>query len=448
MSVLSKIFDWLEVAIVKLRKLTATGFKGIDHVSIDIADHVTIISGQNEAGKTSILDAIQATLGGKWYCPKQPIRNGEERAETILETDTLVVTRRWTRKSDKLEVRPREGGPAYDSPQELLNELFTAISFDPLAFSRMKPADQAKSLRTIAGIDTDAMDIEYKETYARRTIVNGEAKQLESQLLGLKVPDLPQGVVELIDMDAITDKLVEAQKLREANSKVRRDLRDAEIAARAISDEVERLKYVLELEQEKLAKAKDLLEDLKISVSELVEVDVSALEAERAAAKKANEAARLSQAAIASHRDTIVKSELLAEQANKKRSEWEELTGRLTRIKDSKKEMLAAARFPLSGMRVEGDDVYINDVLFGEHATSRQIIFGLEIGAAMNPKLRAVLIRDASLFDDNAMRLVTEWAVEKEYQVVMERVDDSGLYGIYLENGLVRERPDVDGVVV
>ena len=56
---------------------------------------------------------------------------------------------------------------------------------------------------------------------------------------------------------------------------------------------------------------------------------------------------------------------------------------------------------------------------------------------AGNPKLRIIRITDGSLLDAKNLEIVREMAGSRDFQVWIERVDESGKVGIYLEDGAV-----------
>jgi len=56
----------------------------------------------------------------------------------------------------------------------------------------------------------------------------------------------------------------------------------------------------------------------------------------------------------------------------------------------------------------------------------------------MNPKLRVIRVRDGSLLDEDAMKLLAKFADAHDMQIWVERVDSSGAVGFVLEDGRVR----------
>ena len=62
---------------IKINQLEIENVKRIKAVKIEpSASGLTIIGGDNNQGKTSVLDAIAWALGGDRYRPSQPVRNG------------------------------------------------------------------------------------------------------------------------------------------------------------------------------------------------------------------------------------------------------------------------------------------------------------------------------------------------------------------------------------
>jgi len=58
---------------------------------------------------------------------------------------------------------------------------------------------------------------------------------------------------------------------------------------------------------------------------------------------------------------------------------------------------------------------------------------------AASPTLRLIRIRDGSLLDDDAMKLLSKMAEKDGYQIWIERVDTSGKVGFIIEDGSVKE---------
>ena len=129
---------------MKIIALNVKNVKRIKAVEIVPKDNLVTISGRNAQGKSSILDSIIYALGGTSNIPSKPIRDGEEFAEVIIQTDEYAITRHWT-SNDKsyLKVFPqdeslRDKFGEIKRPQELLDSIVGKLSFDPFEFVRSK----------------------------------------------------------------------------------------------------------------------------------------------------------------------------------------------------------------------------------------------------------------------------------------------------------------------
>jgi hypothetical protein len=203
---------------VKIIRLEAENFKRLRVVNIAPAGNVVEITGQNGEGKTSALDAIWAALGGKPAAPAKPIRSGEQQAHVTLtlgEGDEvkLKVTRTFNLKegvpyTTDLKVESGEGA-RFDKPQNILNTMVGALCFDPLAFTRMKPADQVTALRALVpDVDFATMDGLNRRDFEERTEVNRRAVDLRAQARALPVAE--GDVPVRVDVAALEAKLAEA----------------------------------------------------------------------------------------------------------------------------------------------------------------------------------------------------------------------------------------------
>ena len=138
---------------MRIVELRANNFKRLKAVRIKPCGNLVRIEGRNAQGKSSVLDAIEAALGGARHSPEVPIRNGTNKATIIADLGELIVERTFTTKGGPaLEVRTKDGVPQ-KSPQAILDKLLGDLGFDPEGFVRLKPADQLLELKRLVGLD-------------------------------------------------------------------------------------------------------------------------------------------------------------------------------------------------------------------------------------------------------------------------------------------------------
>ncbi len=65
---------------MQIVKLTTKNFKALSFLEIDDAGSVVTLSGDNGSGKSSVLQAIGAALGGKAYQPERPVHGEADRS--------------------------------------------------------------------------------------------------------------------------------------------------------------------------------------------------------------------------------------------------------------------------------------------------------------------------------------------------------------------------------
>ena len=135
---------------LKVINIQAENFKRIRAIDITPGDeNVVLISGKNEQGKSSVIDAIWAAVGGsdmvKSTGTVAPIRNGEKNARVRLDLGELVVTRKWTERGSTLVVENREGD-IKKSPQTVFDSFVGKIAFDPMSFVNKSDDEQRKTL--------------------------------------------------------------------------------------------------------------------------------------------------------------------------------------------------------------------------------------------------------------------------------------------------------------
>ena len=76
---------------------------------------------------------------------------------------------------------------------------------------------------------------------------------------------------------------------------------------------------------------------------------------------------------------------------------------------------------------------------FSQASTGAQIRTGTAIAMALNPDLRVIVIRDASLLDAGNRETIDALAKANDFLVLMEIADTAGPVGIVIEDGAVAE---------
>ena len=411
---------------MKIINLYAENLKRLTAVQIEPDGNLVQITGRNGQGKTSVLDAIWWALGGTKNVQTTPIRKGEERAIVRLDLGELKITRRFNAQDDgtyttSITVENGEGA-RFSSPQTMLDKLLGEMTFDPLAFTRMKDADQVMALRSLVpDFDFDQADADNKRDFADRTEANRRAKDARTSAAAI---DLPEEVPERVVFSDISAQWNTAN-LKNAE-------RDKELSRR------ETVIRIRDNCRSQIAELEDQLADLREQEKNLAD-EISAfdplpepidIDAIRARMDKAEETNRLADAGDRHNQLITTAKEAEAKSA--------ELTAAMDQRKAEARDAIANADMPVNGLSIEDGAVHLDGVPFNQASDAQQLQASIGIAMALNPKLKVIRVRDGSLLDDEAMKTLAAMAEEHDYQIWIERVDSTGTIGFVLEDGHVK----------
>lgn len=414
---------------MRIVKLVAENFKKVRAVEITPKGEVVVISGRNGAGKSSILDAIWAALGGTKHIQAVPIRRGQERARIRLDLGELIVERRFTEKGSVLTVEGAQGA-RYTSPQSMLDALLGAMSFDPLAFVGQTAKEQFETLRRIVNleVDVDELDALNRGDYERRTELNRQAKALRAQADGIQVgTEVP---TEPIDTAQLLKQLADAAKTN-ADLETRRARREQ--AAEGVHERHTAAAELRRQAAELIARAEALDVEAAALANRLAQadpledpVDVDALSQELERAQALNKLV-----------DQRVRKLDLSGQATAIEVQAQELTQTMEARAKVKGDAIAAAKMPVDGLGLGDQVVTFRGIPFAQASSAEQLRVSVSIAMAANPKLRVIRIKEGSLLDSDGLALIADMAKASDYQLWVERVDDTGKVGFYIEDGQV-----------
>jgi AAA domain len=407
-------------------------------VEITPSGDVVVLGGDNAAGKTSVLDAIQMALAGKRYTPEEPIHRGSDRAHVVLDLGDIIVERIITASSDRLMVKSRAGA-VYPRPQEMLNRLFTAISFDPLKFASQPPADQAEILKQITGLNFAKLDADRAALYVQRTDVGRDAARLKARAEGMpRHPDAPAAETSVA---ALATELTRRQAQARQADRLRRGVRDAIAGVeRLIAEQTVAARKVADLEADLAAARNGLIaaialverekaaaREVKASADAFEVEDAGEIESQLATAEELNRAVRENADRIHAETEATLMGETV-----------KHLTKEIEAIDAAKTKALSEVRFPVPGLSLSDGGVTFKGLPFSQASTAEKIRVSLAIGIALNPELRVLFVRDGSLLDKHGLQLVADLAAENDCQIWLEDSRSTDPTAIIIEDGRVK----------
>lgn len=417
---------------MRIVKLTAENVKRLRAVEITPDGNAVILTGKNGAGKSSVLDSIWYALGGERVVPEKPIRDGEVRASVVLDLGEYLVTRTWTANDKtylKVEGKPDGNGarPKFPSPQAILDRLVGDLTFNPLAFASMPPAEQRSVLLGLTKLDIDltAWAAKAAELEASRRDANRDAKAVEARVNACPLDaDAPSAEVSISDLVA---DLQAAEAVNAGNALKRTNLDGAQWAAKDAEERLAAARQVVAnieadaaIIAQRVALAEAAVSGLADADTDTIRESIANADALNGRARKAVEARTL--------RDDLAKIKKVAAGFD----------AALAKHRAAKEAALQAATFPVAGLSITDDGVIYNGIPFGQQSSAEQLRVSLSVAMALNPQLRIIRIENGSLLDSDHLAIIEEMATAADFQLWIERVEDASGVGVWIEDGEVK----------
>lgn len=414
--------------------LTAENFQIIKAISITPGDAAVIeISGENGAGKTSLINSIWAVIGGAKVSPEFPIRKGEKEARVSLDLGDLKATRRWWYKDDgvtvvtDLRVESADGA-RYSKPQDVMSAIMGRFALDPLAFTLLPAEEQYKTVRPfVSEFDFEKMEGLNKRDYDDRTDVNREVARLKAEAAGINVPD---DVPALIDAAGLEAQLANAAT---HNAEIATRKGNREAAAQRVVDATDaatRLRAeaaaLITQAEEHEGRAKALQEQIDSAEALPDPIDVTQVQADLAKARETNAIALL-----AARREELLK------QAEAGQARADALSAAIEARKADAAKAIAAAKMPIDGLGFGDGVVLLDDLPFSQASSAKQLRASIAIAAALAPRLRVIRVQHGVFLSKASKAIVEEFARENDFQIWLE-VLEGGPGAIVIEEGEVR----------
>lgn len=412
---------------MRIFDLVIENFKNITIAEITPTGGTVIISGENGAGKSAVLDAFWMALDQKGAIRDNPdpIKHGEKNAKVVVNLGKYVVTRTWTTTKSYLKIENAEGA-VFKGPGAMLASLIGELSFDPQAFTMKSEKDQLNTLINILdlSIDIPALDAQRDDLYKARTLVNRDVSALKGQRDGIVIPDglpdektSPTAVMD--DYQTASDKIVENGKTRDALSL-------AEGRKAACEGNIVAIKEQLAHEEEDLAHYTTEVSELTTVVNGMTDPNledfkclIDDVENKNALIQKKQE------------------KQVIIERLSQQETASENMTKAMEKIDAQKADAIKNASMPVPSLSFDETGVLYNGVKLKGCSAAEQLKVSIGIAMVLNPKIRVIRITDGSLLDDHNMKVIEEMAQEQDFQVWIERVDSSGKLGVFIQEGEV-----------
>lgn len=406
---------------------------------------VVTLTGDNEAGKSSVLNSIAMVFGGADFVPERPIRDGASKGEINIDLGDLKACLKFSASGGKTMTLTAKDGTPIKRPAEVLKSFWTKMA-DPIEFIRLSNTTegrrkQADVLRQLLNIDFSALDAERKRVFDERTKVNGELESAKVLLARHPFDEsAPEQIVSVQDLVADLEKA-------QAHNKTLAD-KDDEISEwkDGVTEATESIddwnKKIVELEKE--------LENAKVQRDGWVKnlntrkEQLAKLQKEREAMVPADEDAIRNRITDSENVNARVRNnhehQRIKELIKTLSDASDRHTRRIEAIDAEKVKTLEQAKFPMPGLSFDDNNVLLNGIPFAQGSQAQQLKAAVAIGIALNPRIKVILIRDASLFDDKSLAAIEQMANEHGYQIWLECVKSDNPSAVLIEEGEVVEK--------
>ena len=402
---------------MKINKLEIENVKRIKAVKVEPkANGLTVIGGNNNQGKTSVLDSIAWALGGERYKPSQATREGSVIPPTlhIVMNNGLVVERKG--KNSALKVTDPNGKKA---GQQLLNEFVEQLALDLPKFMEASGAEKAKILLQIIGVGSQLTQLEQqeKELYQERLYIGRTADQKEK--FAKEQPYYTDAPKDLISASELIHQQQEILARNGENQKKREQLHQLEQRYQHINDQMAKL----------LAEQKKVESDLEIarkSALDLHDESTEELEQNISNIEEINRKVRAN-----------LDKEKAEDDAKTYRDQYNSLTKDLEDVRDKKAELLNAAELPLPELSVREGELIYKGQKWDNMSGSDRLKVSTAIVRKLNPNCGFVLLDKLEQMDMKSLQEFGEWLEAEGLQAIATRVSTGDECSIIIEDGYV-----------
>lgn len=409
---------------VKINKLEIENVKRVKAVTIEpTSNGLTILGGNNNQGKTSVLDAIAWALGGNKYKPSKPARDGSMNPPTLrLELSNGLIVERKGKNSD-LKVTDPSGQKA---GQQLLDSFVEELALNLPKFIESSAKDKANTLLQIIGVGEKLWELDRKEErlYNERRTIGQIADQKKKY--AAEQPHFPEAPNELV---SIADLIHEQQEILARNGENARKRQNREEIRSQLHLSEERLKQLKEkLAQEEATHEKlmgDYIEANK-SIEDLVDESTEEIENSIANIEEINRKVRAN-----------LDKEKAEEDAKQYSSQYDKLTKEIQDVRDERTSLLDSADLPLPGLSVEDGELVFEGQKWDNMSGSQQLRVATAIVRKLKPECGFVLLDKLEQMDIPTLTEFGKWLESEGLQAIATRVSSGEECQIIIEDGYV-----------
>lgn len=418
---------------VKITALEAENVKRIKAVALTPSPTgLTLVGGNNNQGKTSVLDALAWALGGERFRPTAAQRDGAVAPAHLKVTlsNGVVVERKG--KNASLTVTDPTGRR---SGQQLLNAFVEPLALDLPRFMDASDKEKADILLRIIGIGAElhTRDLEIKGLYDKRTFTGQLAAQkkhfAEEMISYPEAPDEPVSASELIrQQQDILARNGENQRLRAQYAELEQQVQQCVDELKRTRERIATLQQLADELDAKHTKLFNQRETARKTVSQLQNESTAELEASIRDIEETNRKVRAN-----------LEKSRAEDEAAQYASEYDRLTESIQQKRADRMALLNGADLPLPGLSVEDGVLTYKGKHWRDMSGSDQLRVAAAIVRRLNPDCGFVLLDKLEQMDMTTLQEFSAWLEAEGLQAIATRVSTGSECQIIIEDGMVKD---------
>ena len=418
---------------VKIMALEAENVKRIKAVALTPSPTgLTLVGGNNNQGKTSVLDALAWALGGDRFRPDAAQRDGAVAPAhlKVKLSNGVVVERKG--KNASLTVTDPTGRR---SGQQLLNAFVEPLALDLPRFMEATDKEKADILLRIIGIGTElhTRDMEIKALYDKRTFTGqlaAQKKHFAEELISY--PDAPEEPVSASDLIRQQQEILarngENQRKRNQLDKLIDEKNQLNFTLRDLDEKIEDLKEEYEQTQAKFTDLEKQIFQARKSAAQLQDESTAELEASIRDIEETNRKVRAN-----------LEKSRAEDEAARYASDYDKLTEAITRKRADRMALLNGADLPLPELSVEDGALTYKGKHWRDMSGSDQLRVAAAIVRRLNPDCGFVLLDKLEQMDMTTLQEFSAWLEAEHLQAIATRVSTGSECQIIIEDGMVKD---------
>jgi DNA repair exonuclease SbcCD ATPase subunit len=411
---------------VKINALELENVKRIKAVKIDPTQNgLTIIGGDNNQGKTSVLDSIAWALGGDKNKPSNAAREGSTIPPVLKVTlsNGIIVERKG--KNSSLKVTDPSGKKA---GQNLLNSFIEQLALDLPKFMNKTNKEKAEVLLNIIGVGEQLAVYQKQENelYQERLTVGRIADQKAK--FAKEQPFFEDAPKDLVSPQDLINQQQAILAQNGENQRKREKVTQYEYQVKTLTDEVARYEQMLNQKKEELNKATYDLSVAKTDALDLLDQSTDELEKNLAEIEETNRKVRAN-----------LDKEKAEEEAKGYKSQYDNLTNQIEDVRKQKYDLLNNADLPLPELSIEDNELTYKGKKWDSMSGSDQLRVSTAIVRKLNPDCGFVLLDKLEQMDLRTLTEFNAWLEQEGLQAIATRVSTGDECSVIIEDGYVKE---------